>query len=337
MENEKIYVVVPVYKVEAYLERCVESILNQTYDNYELILVDDGSPDNCPAICDRYAVEHDNITVIHQENGGLSVARNTGVAYAREHGDDNRDWITFIDSDDFVHPKYLEYLHRAAKEAGVEISSCGFIVSDASEIDAALIEPLKYECLTPEEYWCRNFTNATVAWGKLYRVNLFENILYPKGKIYEDNFTTYKLLFQHDRLASIEALLYCWYTNSRSITRSAWTPKQLDVMEALESQLAFFEEKGYPAAYKASAKEIFRHSVKQTIAIRLMSPKYDHMISQMLDRRKKAFKLIVKELGFIHAVMYWFEIRIIKSIKRVLRNESVFSFVKRKLIKHFRH
>lgn len=217
MENEKIFVVVPVYKVEPYLERCIDSILNQTYQNFELILVDDGSPDNCPAICDRCAAEHENITVIHQENGGLSAARNAGIAYALNNGDPENNWISFIDSDDFVHPRYLEYLYRAATEAGVDISCCGFV---RTEIDSAEIGILKYECLSPEEFWGREFTNATVAWGKLYRMFLFKDIQYPIGKLYEDNFTTYRILFQHTTIAVIWAPLYCWYTNPESITNS---------------------------------------------------------------------------------------------------------------------
>lgn len=339
MEQEKIYVVVPVYKVEAYLERCVESILNQTYKNYELILVDDGSPDNCPAICDRYAEQHDHITVIHQENGGLSAARNAGIEYALSKGNGDSEWINFIDSDDFVHPRYLEYLYRAAKETGTDISSCGFVRTEATEIDSSEIGELKYECLTPEEYWCRNFTNATVAWGKLYRMFLFEDMRFPAGKIYEDNFTTYKILFHQSWIAATLPTLYYWYTNISSITRSEWSMKQLDALEAVEGQLCFFKENGYDAAYKASVRELFRHSTKNIISVRGLSPKYDFLAEDLKIKRNSAFKLLVKEIGLCHAIAYWFEIRIIKAMKRVLKTESVWLFLRRRLreLFHIRH
>ena len=119
-----ISVIVPVYKVEKYIHRCVDSILGQTFTDYELILVDDGSPDNCGAICDEYAVKDSRIVVIHQENGGLSAARNTGIDWSFANSDSR--WLTFIDSDDWVHPEYLQRLLAAAVEHNVSVSICGY-------------------------------------------------------------------------------------------------------------------------------------------------------------------------------------------------------------------
>ena len=110
----QISVIVPIYKVEQYLERCVDSILNQTFTDFELVLVDDGSPDNCGAICDEYAKKNERIVVIHKENGGLSDARNAGIEWALNNS--GSEWITFIDSDDWVHIDYLEYLYNSAKK-----------------------------------------------------------------------------------------------------------------------------------------------------------------------------------------------------------------------------
>ena len=248
MEYEKIFVVVPVYKVEAYLDRCISSILNQTYTNWELVLVDDGSPDNCPAICDRYAAEYENITVIHQENGGPSAARNAGIRYVQQFGDPQCSWITFIDSDDFVHPMYLDYLHQSALKANTAVSSCGFVRTEAAEIAYEEIKELKYARISPEEYLRKAITNASLAWGKLYRLYLFRDVRYPVGKIFEDDFTTHKLLFQLPEIAVIWTPLYYWYINHESISQSAWKPSRIDKLDALEEQLSFFEKYGFPGA-----------------------------------------------------------------------------------------
>ena len=116
----KISVIVPVYKVEQYLRRCVDSILSQTFSDFELILIDDGSPDRCGEICDEYKQRDGRVVVIHQSNGGLSAARNTGIIWSLENSDS--DWLTFVDSDDWVHSEYLERLFRAVNKYGTKIS-----------------------------------------------------------------------------------------------------------------------------------------------------------------------------------------------------------------------
>ena len=123
-----ISVIVPVYKVEKYIHRCVDSILTQTFTDFELILVDDGSPDNCGIICDEYALKDNRIHVIHKENGGLSDARNAGIDWAFENS--NSEWLTFIDSDDWVHPKYFEAMVRAAQIYRTEIAICNYLEAE---------------------------------------------------------------------------------------------------------------------------------------------------------------------------------------------------------------
>ena len=328
---DKIFIIVPVYKVEAYLERCVRSILNQTCSNWELVLVDDGSPDNCPAICDRYAAEYENITVIHQENAGVSVARNTGVSYALSHGDENRDWLTFIDSDDFVHPKYLEYLYRAAVEAGTEISSCRNLRTEKSDISLEEDIPLKYDVLSAEDYWCWNNIMAGLQTAKLYRLRLYSGVTYPAGKIYEDGLVSYQILFQQTSIAVIWDKLYYWYVNPNSITSASWTPAQIDAITALDEQLVYFRAHGYHKAYRPTVKFLFWHSLKQLIKVRALSPEYDRYIPELKARWKRAFKLYTEEFSLCSAAAYWFEIRLVGPAKRILKNESPIAFLKRKL------
>ena len=333
---DKIFVVIPVYKVEAYLDRCISSILNQTYSNWEIVLVDDGSPDNCPAICDRYAAEYENITVIHQENGGLSAARNAGIRYVQQFGDPQCSWITFIDSDDFVHPIYLEFLYRAAKETGVDISSCIYRRTSASDIVPLEERTFTYQRLTPEEFWYKDRTYATIAVCKLFKASCFEDVLFTVGKLHEDEFTTYKILFKSNAIAVSDAALYHYYFNSTSITHVEWTPRRLEALEALNEQIIFFEENDYRIAYTRSLRDLLQHSIKHLMYIRHRSPVYDGYIKEVKNQCNRAFRLYAKEVGFGKALKYWYEVRIQSPTKRVLGQESFFSFLKRRIKKKLR-
>lgn len=331
MENEKIFIIVPVYKVEAYLDRCITSILNQTYQGWELVLVDDGSPDNCPAICDRYAAEHDNITVIHQENGGVSAARNTAVTYTREHADENRDWITFIDSDDFVHPNYLEYLHRAATEANTDISGCAYLeTSNFKEAGFSDFPALKFDRLAAETYWCTKHMEATVTWGKLYRLILFHNITFPVGFIAEDQLTSHKLIFQRTHIAFVPVRLYFYFTRENSIMHSVWTPQMLDELTAKKEHAVFFLNHGYSAAHALAVRELFLCCIKHLRYMENLAPKYNHLKKEVHTKCRQAFHLYAHHNGYIRAMLFWYNARIVRPIRRVLSNESVFSFLLRK-------
>lgn len=245
----KITVVVPVYNVERYLSRCVDSVLAQTYSDFELVLVDDGSPDNCGSMCDEYATSDKRIHVIHRTNGGLSAARNTGIEWAMENSDS--EWITFIDSDDWIHQRYLEWLNTAAVEQNANVVIGTFIRTDGN--DAIEESELTVKTSSPEDYWMENQTNATTAWGKLYKKDDFQALRYPEGKLHEDEFTTYKILFQYQRIAVVETPIYYYYFNYEGITKSSWTPKRLDGLEAVARQIEFFKKNHFERAYHWAA------------------------------------------------------------------------------------
>ena len=234
-----ISVIVPVYKVEKYIHRCVDSILGQTFIDFELILVDDGSPDNCPAICDEYAEKDNRVHVIHQENGGLSAARNAGIDWAFANSDSQ--WLSFIDSDDWVHPEYLERLLDAAAENNVDLSICGYKGTSGEEV-VCFEKQFDVTLWTPKDFYTSNEINATIAWGKLYRKECFDTIRYPVGKIHEDEYTTYKILFEQDSIVYIAAPLYAYYNNPDGITKSKWSIRRLDLLEALEERILYFTE-----------------------------------------------------------------------------------------------
>ena len=248
-----ISVVVPVYKVEPYLRRCVDSILSQTYTDFQLILIDDGSPDNCGKICDEYAKKDSRIHVIHRENGGLSAARNSGIDWVFDGF--FTEWITFIDSDDWVVVDYLEKLLDAAMLHGDRIVIGGFQKTHDGNVGKEKAEVSSVvNRYSPEAFWVHDQGNATVAWGKLYKTELFEDVRYPKGKLHEDEFTTYKLLFAQKMITVLPAKLYLYFQSPNSIMRSKWSAMKIDSLAAYEEQMLFFKINGYKLAYRESEK-----------------------------------------------------------------------------------
>ncbi len=237
----QISVIVAVYKMEQFLPRCIQSILNQTFSDLELILVDDGSPDNCGSICDDYARRDSRVSVIHKENAGVCAARNTGLDWVFEKSHSR--WIFFHDNDDWMHPNTLEWMLQAAEETNTQICVCGYAQTTGADPEIRP-ETLKPVLWTPKAFYMEHFVNATVCWGKLYAKACFAGRRYPEGKYMEDEFLTYRLLFAQEKLCVIPAPLYAYFVNPTGITKRAWVPKRLDAWEAYEEQLAFFEAMG---------------------------------------------------------------------------------------------
>ena len=278
-----ISVIVPVYKTEPYLRRCVDSILAQTFPDFELILVDDGSPDNCGLICDEYARQDSRVLVIHQENRGLSAARNAGIDWVMANS--GSEWITFVDSDDRIHPNMLERLLRANLECGTQISVCNHIrvSSDDTPDCPQQSEPVVYSWdVMYEKYWV-----AVVAWGKLYSRDCFDQVRFPLGKIHEDAFITHQLLYRKQCAAMIWDPCYFYSPSPNSITQKPWTPQRMDHFEAIESQISFFRELGNRKLLTNSLNKYIYVCLEYLIAIhRLKShgtyARYTHLIVRKL-------------------------------------------------------
>lgn len=247
-----ISVIVPVYGVEEYLCRCVESLRMQTYDNLEIILVDDGSPDGCPAICDAYAGKDRRIRVIHQKNAGLSGARNAGIDLAKG------EYLAFVDSDDYVAPDFIQALYEMLKETGCAIGQCRFAYVQGEPLKSEegrscriyRGESLMEQLYAPEEV----ATYFVVAWNKLYRRELFAQIRYPQGRIHEDEATTYRLFHEGEKLAFLDRALYGYFIRNAGSITSKFSKKRLQWLQAHEERIAFFKENGYerllPGAYR---------------------------------------------------------------------------------------
>lgn len=249
----EISVIVPVYKVEPFIHRCVDSILCQSFADFELILVDDGSPDSCGSICEAYGAQDSRIHVIHQENGGLSAARNTGIDYVMAHSTGK--WLAFVDSDDWVHPDYLKTLHSIAQQTGSKISVCGFFRTEGEAFPEA--QDFSVRCLTADDYYCGQIHGGVtaVAWNKLYHRSLFEELRYPAGKLHEDEFTTYLAVYKAGSIGATPAVLYAYYQNPEGIMRSQWNPRRMHVLEAFEQQLAFAKEQGNIRFFRKIAEQ----------------------------------------------------------------------------------
>lgn len=231
MEESKISVIVPVYKVEPYLRKCLDSVVNQTYQNLEIILVDDGSPDHCGAICEEYAARDKRIRVIHKENGGLSSARNAALEIA------TGDYIGFVDSDDWIEPEMFKFLLHGLETTGADIAVCGRyeeyrdrrVIFEWPEVrimdrGEALGELLKNDQL------------QNLVWDKLYRRKLFEGICFPEGKTFEDMAVMHKLFLCSERVVCVPGTMYHYLQREGSIVGDISLKNRLNHYEMAETR-----------------------------------------------------------------------------------------------------
>lgn len=241
-----ISVIIPVYKVERYLKRCVDSVLNQTYTNLEIILVDDGSPDLCPKICDDYATLDSRVKVVHKENGGLSSARNAGLDIC------TGEYLAFVDSDDFLSKRFIECLYRAIIEKCVNVSVAEYRAFERNEKlfekkipDNYVVEKMPLEKIMAcySSIYSHDSMLTIVSWNKLYKAILFNRVRFPEGKLYEDAATTYKILNQCDEIAFVKHQLYYYFLRQNSISgNEGFTERYLDLFDALKETNEFFLE-----------------------------------------------------------------------------------------------
>ena len=256
-----ISVIVPVYKVEPFLKRCVQSILDQTYRDFELILVDDGSPDRCGELCEEYGRLDSRVRVLHQENGGLSAARNAGIDWAFANSDSR--WLAFVDSDDWVHPAFLQTLYDTAEQTLCKISACGFYRTGGEALPQA--QDFSVVSLSADDYYCGQLHDGVtaLAWNKLYHKSLFKGLRYPIGKLHEDEFTTYRAIYGAGKIGVTPARLYAYYQNPEGIMRSQWNPRRMHMLEAFEQQIAFAQETGNARLLNKTAEQYIYSAYEQ--------------------------------------------------------------------------
>ena len=214
MNAAKVSIIVPVYKVERYLDKCISSIVNQTYTNLEIILVDDGSPDQCPQMCDAWAEKDARIRVIHKKNGGLSDARNAGMAVA------TGELMTFVDSDDWITPDLYTHLYRRLTEDHSDISACGVQMVWEDGTPPRILTRMGNHVLSKEEAMQAIIEESWLkqpVWYKLYKTNLIKDILFPVGKYHEDVFWSYQAVDKANKVSVSDYIGYYYLQRNDSI------------------------------------------------------------------------------------------------------------------------
>ena len=282
-----ISIIVPIYKVEKYLDRCINSILNQTFKDFELILVDDGSPDRCGDICEEYAKKDKRIKVIHKENGGLSDARNAGLDIAKG------EFVGFVDSDDFIHKDMYMILYDTLVKSKSDISQCKFkYFSKENELNKNIINDGKYKIYNNidaiEEIMDNKNLNANV-WNKLYKRELFREIRFPKGKIHEDEFVTYKVFYRAKTISYVNKELYYYFSNDTGIMKNLNINSKFDWIEAIEERNEFL--------LSIKEKNLFNKS-NSYLFFNLIKLRYNIKKSEELKNKSQMYNLVNEKIKY---------------------------------------
>lgn len=303
-----ISVITPVYNVEKYIHRCIDSILAQTFSDFELILVDDGSPDRCGVICDEYAAKDDRIVVLHQENRGQAAARNRALDMARG------EYIAFVDSDDWVHPRFLEVLLSNAREQQADVSVCGHRkVTDIVPFQE--VGNSSADALSGEEFVRLGLTGQIpnrvwLLWDKLFRRECFERIRMPVGRINEDNATVYKVLYEAKRVAFCDVPLYYYFYNETSTVNQKFCRKHLDWLLVPEEMIRYFTEKQDPVLvdkcrkmYLSALEDMFR-KVKANLDDPALERELKGKLRELYRQEKKRYPITIQTHPGLMEILY---------------------------------
>lgn len=301
-DHGKVSVIIPVYNVKDYLERCVDSVLEQTYSDLEVWLVDDGSTDGCGEICDRYAETDRRVTAIHQENKGQSCARNTAIEKS------TGEYILFVDSDDYIKTVTIETLIDALVDEKADMAVCGIRYGTEEHFQGEK-EKTGYKTYTGRERYvtlfsegCRRIMSA--ACGKLYRASVFETIRFPEGKIYEDEFTIHHILGKCTRCVIIEEELYYHFVRTDSTTRQSYTMKSLDAVEAINDRCRYFEDYGDEELLFMAYRDYLRRVQFHYYSLkRYFSDEIDE-ISEIVKRYKEYYEKIYFQMTAIERIRF---------------------------------
>ena len=294
--NALISIIVPVYNVEQYLGRCVDSLIGQTYKNIEIILVDDGAKDRSGQICDEYALKDERIIVIHKENGGLSDARNAGIKVAKGA------FIGFVDSDDYVAPCMYEELVACLTETNSDIAMCRYkrfkgdrckeCLADSDE----LVEMDTLQAL--ENIYSNDGEIYTVAWNKLYKRDVIADIRYPVKKINEDEFTTYKYIANAKKIVFTQKVLYFYFYNGSSITTKDNYLYNQDIYSALDERIIFLNQRGFGQLEGKTQKQYLDRIISRNRLLYKSNPEKAKELFSLYKRRYENVKNIVSGVGY---------------------------------------
>lgn len=327
----EVSIIVPVYNVEKYIDKCIDSILGQTFNNFEVILIDDGSTDSSSIKCDEYTRRDSRIKVIHKKNEGLSVARNLGIKNAKGR------YITFIDSDDYIGEEYIKILYDYITINKADIAMCSFkrFKSNNEVIDYYIDDKISIlnskECL--ENLYNREWLNYVTVWGNLYKKELFNNIKFPEGKINEDLFIIHKLYLEAKKIIYNNSQLYFYRQTEGSITNKKFTYKNFDDLEAFEEHINYYIENKYHDLeiqaihrYCYHLKYFYRrfkNDVGDLKGLKIIREKHKNIKKYV--RSKEYYSLEEKDFvnaPWCHEMLiepYWFLIAIKNKINRIMK------------------
>ena len=286
--NDLISVIIPVYNVEAYLERCVDSVLSQTYKDLEIILVDDGSTDKSISICDAYAKKDQRIKVIHKENGGLSDARNAGLDMF------NGNYVTFIDSDDWIEEDYIEYLHQLIVENQADLAVCDFnYIDEQGTLYNSPQNNGHVYIWNQKEALIKLLTGnkmETSAWAKLYKSSIFveNSIRYPYGRLFEDIPVTYVYILKSQSIVFGGRSLYNYFYRPQSISNMKFSPKRLHATEHLSMMIPQILQR-YPELRKLCEIAEFRMNfgIYLTLDGRKVNEIYEKQVCDVIREKRR--------------------------------------------------
>lgn len=292
--NSLISVIVPIYNVEKYLDRCVDSIINQIYKNLEIILVDDGSPDNCPQMCDDYAKKDSRIKVVHKENGGLSDARNVGMKVA------TGEYVSFIDSDDYVSLDFYETLLETIVDNDSDIVECGVVKFYENEKFDKYNDDLKvtnYDTVDALDGLINENPFKQHVWNKLYKSNIALDIPYAVGKLNEDEFWTYQIFGKAKKVTRINKTMYYYFQRGSSIMGNGYNIKRLDALEGKMNRQAYIE-KNFPILTTKAKVDLYGSCIfAYQSVLKFMSGKDKKKAGKIIKDYKNRCKLTNDEIN----------------------------------------
>lgn len=292
LDDILISVIVPIYNVEEYLPQCIDSLLVQTHPNLEIVLVDDGSSDNCGAICDQYAEKHSNIRVVHKENGGLSSARNAGIDVAKGA------YIGFVDSDDFVAPAMFRNLLEAAVSGNSQIAACGrYLTDEAGSVTGTAFTLPEIRCYAAKDAAKEILTAGQLdvaAWDKLFQIELFEEIRFPVGRINEDAAIIFHLLIKANNMVHIGTPMYYYRCRSGSITKSGYKPNKIQALEHAEQIRALLADR-YPEL-SPCCRQYLAYTCCHQLSLMLKDPQTRKQYPDHYKRYMKALRACAADL-----------------------------------------
>lgn len=324
----QISVVVPVHNVEPYLGACVDSILAQTFSDFELILVDDGSTDRSGAICDEYAALDSRVRAIHQEALGVSVARNSGIAVA------SGTYISFVDSDDLIAPDYFSRMMDVMLRENVRLVLCRsqhFEEGSSPELGIGVDAPDVVSLLSGKELCLKRFEPESpiliAPWGKLYDRSLWKDHEFPAGKIHEDQFVIPIVMYEAERTALMEARLYYYRHRAGSIT-SKLSAKHFANFEGMDLVLRFYESQGEPELVEALKRHKEKHLANYNLLAREKGIK--DVPAKYKMSTLKALRLVKKYFGYDYYDMRLYKLypKLIHHSRRLHRLSEILSFRK---------